>query len=153
MHSEKAKDMQNQCFVLSIELQTMGSIYRQGKIPVWRGMQTAAIFSSSLSRPSTSKQSAKLNATTSETLCWLWERDASYCFLLSAAFLCPLHRDSGLPAPVGGCIIFCHVEETLGNHSKSAKSPELSPLGIHTWLWGKRRKSKDLGVAESQEKS
>lgn len=34
VYLEKAKDMQNQCFVLLIDLQILGDIYREGKIPV-----------------------------------------------------------------------------------------------------------------------
>lgn len=44
VYLEKAKNMQNQCFVLLIDFQTLGDIYREGKIPVWIGMEPAAIF-------------------------------------------------------------------------------------------------------------
>lgn len=46
MQLENAKDIQNQCFILLVDLHTMGNI-RQGKFLVWVAMEPAAIFSSS----------------------------------------------------------------------------------------------------------
>ena len=150
MHFEKTKDLQNHCFVLLTDLQTIGSIYRWGKTPAGRGMQAAAMFSSSSPRPSTSKQSAKMNATTSETLYQLWAGDSRFLFPTLCRFPLPLHPDWGPPAPGGGCVILCHREKTMCNHDNWARIPN-HPL--RKWLGGKRRKTKDLGVTESQEKS
>lgn len=55
-YTEQAKDMQNQCSVLLTHLQTMGNVCRQGKLPVWAGMENAAISSSFSSGSSAFKQ-------------------------------------------------------------------------------------------------
>lgn len=130
MHFEKTKDLQNHCFVLLTDLQTIGSIYRWGKTPAGRGMQAAAMFSSSSPRPSTSKQSAKMNATTSETLYRLWAGDTRFLFPTLCPFPLPLHPDWGPPAPGGGCVILCHKEKTMRNHGNSARIPKPSTLGM-----------------------
>lgn len=76
-YTKQARDMQNQGSALLTHLQTMDHVCRQGKLPVWTGTENAAIFPSSLSGSSASKQNVNCVLTTNETLSLLARRRRS----------------------------------------------------------------------------
>lgn len=116
------------------------------EIPIWLGMEPAAIFFNSLSRPSISQQNTKLNVTTNETQVWLLEE---------AKLLFPIHCHSLLPStpvqdllhPMGG---LCHSPPHRRHRATMANQQVLYCLPWECkWLWDTTIKPK----AKSQEKS
>lgn len=125
----KRQDLQNHCFVLLTDLQATGSICRWGKSPAAEACRLPPRFLvPHLGLPHLNKVQ-KWTLPQVKLYTGFQRETLGSSLLLSVAFLCPLHPDSGPPAPAGGCVIFCHKGKTLGNHGNSARIPKRSTLG------------------------
>ena len=152
MHFEKTKDLLNHCFVLLTDLQTMVVSTDEEKLQqaeVCRLLPCFLVLH--LGLPHLNKVQKWMLPQVKHYTSFEQETVGS-SFLLSVAFLCLSTPTEALLHLVGAVSFSATKRRQCVTTAIQQESPN-HPLWECKWFGGKRRKTKDLGVTESQEKS